>query len=115
MNPRYMRWSAAAVLGGSFLFLSSGCVATADGGYDGNVDAGVGVDYYDQFGYDYGSWGPGYSVGPYRSGGNWPRRGDGPGHDGHDGRGGHGFRPAAPTRAIPSIPSGPRGGGRGRR
>jgi hypothetical protein len=110
MNTRGMRWSAATVLAGAILLLSSGCVATAEGGYDGNVDVGIGVDYYDQFGYDYGSWGSGYAVGPYRGGGDRPRRGD---RDG--GHAGHGFRPAPPSHPVPSIPSAPRGGGHGKR
>ena len=108
MNPRFMGWSAIAIVSGSIMFLSSGCVATADGGYAPNVTVGVGLDYYDQFGYDYGGWGPDYAVGPYRGGGARPRRGDGnPGH-----AAGHGFRPAPPSHKTPSIPSGPRAGGR---
>jgi hypothetical protein len=109
MNSRCMRWSAVALLSGTFLVLSSGCVATADGDYGANVNVGIGLDYYDQFGYDYGSWGPDYAVGPYRGGGDRPRRGDP--HGGHES---HGFRPAAPSRAMPSIPMGARAGGRGR-
>ena len=108
MNPRFMGWLAIAIVSGSIMFLSSGCVATADGGYAPNVTVGVGLDYYDQFGYDYGGWGPDYAVGPYRGGGARPRRGDGnPGH-----AAGHGFRPAPPSHQTPSIPSGPRAGGR---
>ena len=111
MSPRFTGWTMAAIVSGTFLFLSSGCVATADGGYEPNVnvDVDVGLDYYDQFGFDYGTWGPGYAVGPYRGAGPRPRRGDGnPGHAGH------GFRPAPASRGTPSIPSGPRaGGGRG--
>lgn len=107
MNARFTGWSAIAIVSSSFLFLSSGCVATADGGYEPNVNVGIGLDYYDQFGYDYGNWGPDYGVGPYRGGGARPRRGDGnPGHAGH------GFRPASPSHQTPSIPSGPRAGGR---
>jgi len=107
MNPRFIGWSAIAIVSGSFLFLSSGCVATADGGYEPNVNVGIGLDYYDQFGYDYGSWGPDYAVGPYRGAGPRPRRGDV-----HPDNGGHGFRPAPPSHGTPSIPSGPRAGGR---
>ena len=107
MNPRFAGLSAIAILSGSILLLSAGCVATADGGYEPNVNVGIGLDYYDQFGYDYGAWGPDYAVGPYRGAGPRPRRGDGnPGHAGH------GFRPAPPSHQTPSIPSGPRAGGR---
>lgn len=108
MNPRIAGWSATAIVIGSFLLLSSGCVATADGGYEPNVSVGVGLDYYDQFGDDYGPWGPDYAVGPYRGGGPRPRRGDA--HPGNGG--GRGFRAAPTSHATPSIPSGPRGGGR---
>jgi hypothetical protein len=84
-----------------------GCVGGAVG-----VDAGYGyygegpaydydLDFYDgPWGY-YGGWGPGYFVGPPRSGGRW--------HG--DGRpGGHPYRPAPRGRAVPTIPTGPRGG-----
>jgi hypothetical protein len=109
MTPRVTGWSAVALVSGSLLFLSSGCIATADGGGEPNVNGGIGLDYYDQFGVDYGNWGPDYAVGPYRGGGGRPGRGDGnPGHGGH---GGHGFRPAPPSHGTPSIPSGPRAGG----
>jgi len=107
MNPRFMGWSAIAVVSGSILLLSSGCVAPADGGYEPNVSVGIGLDYYDQFGYGDGGWGPDYAVGPYRGGGARPRRGDG-----HPGPAGHGFRPAPASHQTPSIPSGQRAGGR---
>ncbi len=79
-----------------------GCTVTSDGvAYDGTV--GIGVDYYEPFGFDYGGWGPGYGVGPYRdSGHRFDRGGGGPGHA---------YRPAQPTRGIPSIPSRGRAGG----
>jgi hypothetical protein len=79
---------------------AAGCVA--GGGYDGGVEVGYGVDYYEPFGYEYGGWGPGYGVGPPRRG--FDRgRGDGPGAP-HPA-----YRPAAPSRSMPSLPTRSRG------
>ena len=90
---------AAAV----FAVSLSGCVAYGGGygyGYDGPA-VGVGLDYGEPYG-DYGGWGPGYRVGPYRGAGD--NRGGG-------GGGGHHFRQAPAGHAMPSMPHG--GGGHG--
>jgi len=82
----------------SFAVLS-GCAVEGVG-----VDGSVGVDYvggyYEPYGYEYGGWGPGYAVGPYRDGhgGYYRDRGHAPA-----------FRPAPRGRSMPSIPSRPRG------
>jgi len=80
MSPRFMGWSAIAIVSGSLLLLSSGCVDTADGSYEPNVNVGIGLDYYDQFGYDYGlcrgalpRWRPQTETRRRQSGPRWPR------------------------------------------
>jgi hypothetical protein len=104
MNISLSRWSAIALVIGLFTLLSSGCVT--GGGYADGV--GIGVDYYEPYRPDYGGWGPGYRVAPFRGGDH------GPGHgDFHPA--GHAYRSAPPTHSIPSIPSHSRsGGGRSR-
>jgi hypothetical protein len=69
-------------------------------GVDGSVGVGYVGGYYEPYGYDYGGWGPGYAVGPYRGGhGGWNRdRGHAPA-----------FRPAPGGRSMPSLPGRPRG------
>ena len=103
MKTLLLRWSAIAFVIGLFTVLSSGCVVTGGGyGYDGGV--GIGLDYYEPFGADYGGWGPGYRVGPVRGGAHRPDHG-----------GGHEppqtYRPAPASHSIPSIPSRSRSGG----
>ena len=69
-------------------------------GVDGSVGVGYVGGYYEPYGYDYGGWGPGYVVGPYRGGhGGWNRgRGHAPA-----------YRPAPRGHAMPSLPGRPRG------
>jgi hypothetical protein len=87
----------------ALLVLPAGCAVEGGSAYGPAVSVGVGLDYYEPFGFDYGGWGPGYNVGPPRAGA--PRGGGAPGR---------GWRPAPPGRAMPSIPSAPpRGGARG--
>jgi hypothetical protein len=77
----------------------AGCAV--DGvGVDGSVGVGYVGGYYEPYGYDYGGWGPGYAVGPYRGG-----------HGGYDRDRGHApaFRAAPRGRSMPSIPSRSRG------
>jgi squid-like protein/heterogeneous nuclear ribonucleoprotein A1/A3 len=91
---------ACGLLVSSLLLLPGACAVEGGYGYD---DVGLGVGYYEPFGFDYGGWGPGYRVGP-------PRGGEGRGRGGA----GRGYRAAPEGRAMPSIPSGARsGGGRG--
>lgn len=103
MNIRFLRWSALAFVISLFSILSPGCAVTA-GGYGVDEGVGVGLDYYEPFGFDYGGWGPGYRVGPFRDGAQRPDRGGG-------NPPGRAFRPAPPSRSIPSIPSRARSGG----
>jgi hypothetical protein len=69
-------------------------------GVDGSVGVGYVGGYYEPYGYDYGGWGPGYAVGPYRGG-----------HGGYARDRGHApaFRPAPGGRSMPSIPGRSRG------
>ncbi len=92
--------AAFALALGLVTVLLPGCVA-GDGGYG---DYAVG--YYEPYGGDYGGWGPGYQVGPFRDGNH------------HEGGGGgrsapHAYRSAPASHAMPSIPSGGRGRGGG--
>ena len=94
-----IRFTAFALAIGLSAALPSGCVAPGYGYDDGGS---VGVDYYEPYGADYGGWGSGYRVGPYRGGG-----GD------RGGGGSHAYRSAPAGRSMPSIPSRSRGGGGG--
>jgi hypothetical protein len=105
MNPELLRRLASALLFCPLLALPVGCAVTGDGTNSVGV-ATFGLDYYEPFGYDYGGWGPGYAVGPFRGGGERIGRRGGPSS-------GQPFRSAGPGRSMPSIPTGPRlGGGR---
>jgi hypothetical protein len=93
--------------------LLAGCAVSGGGGGVG-VDASVGYDagYYEPYGYDYGGWGVGYGVAPWR--GDRGHRDDH--HDDHrrnnpPGDRGHApaYRPAPAGRSMPSLPSHPRG------
>ena len=106
-----LRWLMLAFVVLTLTVLLSGCVVTG-GGY-GYYDGGdIGVTYYESSDVEYGGWGPGYHVAPFRDGDRDHRlRGD-------DRRqtsgGGHAsapaYRPAPASRAMPSIPSKPRSG-----
>jgi hypothetical protein len=105
MNSGLCRRLARALLLYPLVALPLGCAVTADGTSSLGV-ASFGVDYYEPLGYDYGGWGPGYAVGPFRGGGERVGRRGGP-------PSGHPFRSAGPGRSMPSIPTGPRPGGGG--
>jgi hypothetical protein len=100
-----LRRSATALVLGGLIALPSACVAPGPGSgpaYDDNM--GVGVDYYEPYGYDYGGWDSGYAVGPYRD----------HGHNGEPGRGNpgpHSYRSAPASHSMPSMPSASRSGG----
>jgi len=82
------------------LTLATTSCAVDGAGVDGSVGVGYVGGYYEPYGYDYGGWGPGYAVGPYRDrhGGFARGRGHAPA-----------FHPAPPGRSMPSIPSRGRG------
>lgn len=105
MNSLLLRWSAIAFVIGLFAILSSGCAVYGGGyGYDGSVGVGIGLDYYEPYGVEYGGWGPGYRVGPSRDGDHRPDRGGGPLPP-------HAYRSAPASHSMPSIPSRSRSGG----
>ncbi len=109
MKAAFLRRSASAFAIGIVTVLSSSCAVPVDGGYgsgyDNNVSVGIGLDYYEPWGTDYGGWGPGYRVGPYRDGGHYRGAGGRPGP--------REYRPVSAGRAMPSIPSRARSGGSG--
>jgi hypothetical protein len=100
MRSSKWRWQAATFAIGLVASLSSGCVVGGGGyGYDGNV--GVGLGYYEPAGVEYGGWGRGYRVAPFRGGEDRSDR-----RDSHA----HVYRSAPATHSRPSIPSRSRGG-----
>jgi hypothetical protein len=78
----------------------AGISSCAVDGVSGSVGVGYVGGYYEPYGYDYGGWGPGYVVGPYRGGGHG---------DFHRDRGhAPAFRPPPRGHGMPSLPH-PRG------
>ena len=104
MKTSFMRLSAFTVAAVTWTFLSAGCIMS-DGGYGYDGGGVVGVGYYEPFGVDYGGWGPGYHVAPYRDG----RR---EGGERRPGGGGHAYRSAPASRSMPSLPHAGSGGSR---
>jgi hypothetical protein len=99
LQQRFAGWLSVGLLVIALL----GCTVTGGGlAYDGTV--GVGLDYYEPLGFDYGGWGPDYGIGPYHDGGRRPDQGRGIAP-------GHAFRPAPSSHSMPSIPSHARSGG----
>jgi hypothetical protein len=96
MNYSAWRWPAVTLAVGLFASLSSGCIATGGGGYGYDGDVGVGVGYYEPAVVEYGGWGGGYRVAPFRRGDR--RAGSGNGRT-------HAYRSAPASRSAPSIPS----------
>jgi hypothetical protein len=103
MMPSVSRRLTWLALVAPILLLPSACAFDPGYGYGyAGPDIGVGIDYYEPFGFDYGGWGGNYRTGPPRGG----YRSSGPGH--------HAYRSAPPSHGMPSIPAGPHGsGGRG--
>ena len=100
MKSSARRCTAATLAIALFASLSSGCVVSGGGyGYDGNV--GVGLGYYEPAGVEYGGWGRGYRVAPFRGGGDHRTDRD----DSHA----HVYRSAPASHSAPSIPSRSRG------
>ena len=99
---RRLRWLVLAFMLCMLTVLLFGCFVPVGGyGYDDGGD--IGGAYYEPFGYDYGGWGPGYHVAPYRGGDHRPVSGGG-----HTARA---YRSAPASRSMPSIPSHARSGG----
>ena len=109
MNNLLLSRLVPALVVGTLMVLSAGCVLPVGGGYGYDDGGGIGAGYYEPYGVDYGGWGPGFQVAPFRGGGHRS-----------NGGGGHASAPAyrsAPgSRSMPSLPShggGGRGGGGG--
>jgi len=100
--PRTGR-TALAAASGTLLLLVTGCGYYAGGGYGYGDSAGIGVNYYEPGAFDYGGWGGGYNVAPFRGGR------DGGYHGG--GGGGHAYRSAPAAHGTPSVSSHLRQGG----
>jgi hypothetical protein len=104
---RHLRRSAWLALVVPFLMIPAACTLEPGYGYDGTANIGVGIDYYEPLGFDYGGWGGNYRSGP-------PRGGVRTFHD-EGGRASHAYQPAPSSRPMPSLPTGSRGGGGGGR
>jgi hypothetical protein len=98
-----LRWSAFAFVVVMMTGLLSGCIVP-NGGYGYDNEVGVGAAYYEPYGVEYGGWGPGYHVAPFRGGDHRPTGGGSHGST-------HAYKSAPASRAMPSLPS--HGGGRG--
>lgn len=108
MKISLLRWSAFTLVAVAWTFLSAGCIMS-DGGYGYGYDDGViGAGYYEPYGVDYGGWGPGYHVAPFRDAGHRP---DGGEHR-SSGGGSHAYRSAPASRSMPSLPHTNPGGSR---
>jgi hypothetical protein len=104
VNIFLLRFSAIAFVIGLFSILSSGCAVTEGGyGYDDGMSIGIGLDYYEPYGVDYGGWGSGYRVGPIRGGDHRPDRGGSRSPP-------HAYKSAPASHSMPSIPSRSRAG-----
>ena len=100
---RGLRWFALAFVLCTLTVLLFGCLLPVPGGEYGYDDGGIGGAYYEPFGFDYGGWGPGYQVAPYRGGDHRPASGGG-----HASA--HAYRSAPASHSMPSIPSHSRSG-----
>jgi hypothetical protein len=107
MKNVLLRWLVLAFGVGALTVLLASCILPGGPGYDDG--GGYGAAYYEPYGVDYGGWGPGYNVAPFRGGGHRPTGGGG--------HASHAFRSAPASRSVPSLPahSGGRGGGGERR
>jgi hypothetical protein len=101
--PRNRFLIRGILLGGIAALALAGLYACAvtGVGVDGSVGVGYVGGYYEPSGYEYGGWGPGYHVGPWRGGG---RPYDRPGTGRQPA-----YRPAPAGRSAPSIPARSRG------
>jgi hypothetical protein len=101
VNISLLRWLALVFVGLTLTILLFGCVFPG-GGYEYDDGGAIGAAYYEPYGVDYGGWGPGYHVAPYRGGDHRPAGG-----------GGHAraYKPAPASRSVPSIPSHSRSSG----
>jgi hypothetical protein len=100
---RWLRWLAHAFALCTLMVMLSGCFFPG-GGYGYDDGGGIGATYYEPSGFDYGGWGHGYQVAPFRGGDHHPTGG-----------GSHtstrAYRSAPASHSMPSIPSHSRSGG----
>ena len=105
-----LRWLTLVFVVLTLMVLLSGCVVTG-GGYGYSDGGGIGAAYYESSGVEYGGWGPGYQVAPFRDGDHRLRSGDRRQTSGDGRASAPAYRPAPASRAMPSIPSKPRSTG----
>jgi hypothetical protein len=105
-----LRWLALVFVVLTLTVLLSGCVVTG-GGYGYPDGGGIGAVYYESPGIEYGGWGAGYQVAPFRDGDHRLRSGDRRQTSGGGRASTPAYRPAPASRAMPSIPSKSRSGG----
>lgn len=94
----------------TLMVLLSGCVVTG-GGYGYSDGGDIGVTYYESSGIEYGGWGPGYHVAPFRGDDHRLRDSNRRQTSGGGRVSAPAYRPAPASRPMPSIPSKPRSGG----
>jgi hypothetical protein len=100
---RLLRWLAIAFMVWTLTVLLSGCFFPG-GGYGYDDGGGIGAAYYGPPGYDYGGWGHGYQVAPFR-------RGDHRTISGGGRSSARAYKSAPASHSMPSIPSRSRSGG----
>jgi hypothetical protein len=105
VNIILLRRLGLAFVGLTLTVILSSCIVAGGGGYGYDDGVGIGAGYYEPYGVDYGGWGHGYEVAPFRGGDHRPTRGDG------DHAPAHAYRSAPASRSMPSIPSRSRSGG----
>jgi hypothetical protein len=99
---RWLRWLAVAFVLCTLTVLLYGCILPP-GGYEYD-NSGIEPNYYEPYGFDYGGWGHGYQVAPFRGGDHRPTGGGGHAS-------GRTYRSAPVSHSMPSIPSHSRSGG----
>jgi hypothetical protein len=95
LSLAFVVWTLTVLLPGCYL---------PGGGYGYDDGGGIGVGYYEPYGGDYGGWGSGYHVAPFRGGDH--RSTSGGGHASE-----HAYRSAPISHSTPSIPSQSRSAG----
>jgi len=100
VNILRLHWLALAFVVWTLTILLPGCILPGGGYYD---SGGIGAAYYEPSGVDYGGWGSGYQVAPFRGGDHRPTGGS------HASV--RAYKSAPASHSMLSIPSRSRSGG----